>query len=914
MIAHQQSTDFEVLSSGANFVGGEHPTLVETIPYPSTSEGIKMVQEDDGCCSSTAAGQATSSTPQQRSTEREREQHTGSGSTRSITSDGGNVSVGMGTGTGTGGKDTRNQLPPAHRVPLHDAGGGRDVEDSDDDDDDDEESLAAMEAGLSLLQRYNARTSARGVVKHKRNSLVERDDDNDGVEIERGDGAGGCPQATSSKPFKMHLPVQQQKHQQSPQQQPQLVPQRRIIFPTLYGAGTREKMESNASATSRIATSTEQKRNDPSPKKSRSISFDEDPGVVPTECRRERTMAFISTLKSPSFASGKLDAASMPSDDELLDAMEDRYDPTKSKQHRPRQRRNTLGGTPSLPSTTATALTKRVPASTSKSTAILSPVCRTRAPDTTTTFPIPPFRRGGAPASPTKDVASGEIVCQVSKTYKSKASPKRKVSLFHGSSTLPKVQHVSNPRDSLSPRSPPTRNAVSQPLPSILRKTSSLLTSPITPKKTVAGFRQGTVSFEKARPSHGGGENLEIPSLTASADSLRKAPSELERLHKSQDESSTGSASSLRSVASLRRVSSESSMASSHETERKRPTAVTLTADVDGTTVDANGDGTAAVRKKSMTRHASLETSDPKEISFDARVWVVEYEEDEGNNWFTQEELERFKCEAIDRIRRRHAQQQLLPSGTGRVVVPRQTRASGRALFSDPALGISECNEEAENDDVMPSKSQSNPPAQTLAISPFNEKLFHRTMLSEIRNILVVDPHDMFLKLFAKALRSMMSHVVVTVASTAEEALRRIAAAKVVFPQSEGGATHGFDIIIVEERLQLFHRQRRGNAKSGPGLQQAAGDDQNQRNIPVSGSALISQIVAEQKNMVSTITKRPRFSLLIGVSAHLQLDGDRLTRSGADFVWGKPPPHFGTDLKVEILKGILLKRGKACVF
>lgn len=913
MIAHQQSIEFEVLSSGANVVGGEHPTLVETMPYPSSSEGIKMVKEGDGCCSSTAAGQATSSTPQQRSTEREREQHTGSGSTKSITSDGGDVSVGM--GSGTGGEDTRKQLPPAHQVPLHVAGGDRDVEDNDDD----EDSLAAMEAGLSLLQRYNANTSARGVVQHKRNPLVEKDDDDDGVEIECGGGAGGWPQVTSSEPFKMLLPVQQQKHQQPPQQQPQLHPQRRIIFPTLYGAGTREKMESNASTTSRDTRSTEEKLNNSSPKQSRSISFDENPGIIPTEDLGKRTMAFISTLKSSlsdKIVSRKLDATSMPSDDELLGAMDDRYDPTKSKQHRPRQRRNTLGGTPSLPSATTTALTKRMPASTSKSTAVLSPASRTPAPDTTTTFSIPPFRRGGAPASPTEEAASGEIVCQVSKTHKSKASPKRKVSLFDGCSALPKVQHIPNPRDSLSPRSPPTRNAVSQPLPSILHKTSSLLSSPITSKKTTAGFRQGTVSFEKGRPSHGGGQTLDIPNL-ATSDSLRKTSSELERLHQSssQDESSTGSASSLRSITSLRKVSSESSMASSQETERKRTTAVTLTAAVDSTTAAANGDGTAAVRKKSMTRHASLEMSEPKEISFDPRVWVVEYEQDEGNNWFTQEELERFKCEAIDRIRRRHAQQQLLPSGTGRIVVPRQTRASGRALFSDPALGVG--NEEADDDvaaEFMSSKSQSNPRAQTLAISPFNEKLIHRTMLSEIRNILVVDPHDMFLKLFAKALHSMMSHVVVTAASTSEEALRRIAAAKVVFPQSEGGATHGFDIIIVEERLQLFHRQRRGNAKSGPGLQQAAGDDQNQRNIPVSGSALISQIVAEQKTMVSTITKRPRFSLLIGVSAHLQLDGDRLTRSGADFVWGKPPPHFGTDLKVEILRGILLKRGKACVF
>ena len=173
----------------------------------------------------------------------------------------------------------------------------------------------------------------------------------------------------------------------------------------------------------------------------------------------------------------------------------------------------------------------------------------------------------------------------------------------------------------------------------------------------------------------------------------------------------------------------------------------------------------------------------------------------------------------------------------------------------------------------------------------------------------------MFLKLFAKALHASFHHVIVTTATSAEEALRRIAAAKVVFPQSEGGATHGFDIIIVEERLQLFQRHRRG-AGSNRREQQTAGDDQKQRQIPASGSALIGQITGEQQRALELVgnKKRPRCSLLVGVSAHIQLDGDKLSQAGADLVWGKPPPPFDDELKLKILRAVFAKRAKPMYF
>ena len=416
----------------------------------------------------------------------------------------------------------------------------------------------------------------------------------------------------------------------------------------------------------------------------------------------------------------------------------------------------------------------------------------------------------------------------------------------------------------------------------------------------------------------------------------------------SRDESSVGSSSTIRSSSSLRRVNSENSMASSVETERKRVTAITLASVASAASEkeipaeDSNGKRT--YKKKSLTRHGSLEmcTAMNKEISFDPHVWVVEYEQDEGSKWFTAAELERFKCEAIERIRRRHAQQQLVPSGTGRVIPVQmvQRSGSGRALFTDPALG---CNEEGneeddddddnDNDDNTPARTSrpqvasSFPAAAAAAASPIpsqvppsisasDERRIQRTLLSEIRNILVVDPHPMFLKLFGKALHAMMSHVIVTTATSAEEAQRRITAAKIVYPQAEGGATHGFDIIIVEERLQLFQRHRGGPGSNRKQQRQAAGDEQKQRQIPASGSALIRQIAAEQQESLEALgrNRRPRSSLLIGVSAHIQLDGDKLSRAGADLVWGKPPPPFDDALRLEILRLVLSKRAKPIYF
>ena len=145
--------------------------------------------------------------------------------------------------------------------------------------------------------------------------------------------------------------------------------------------------------------------------------------------------------------------------------------------------------------------------------------------------------------------------------------------------------------------------------------------------------------------------------------------------------------------------------------------------------------------------------------------------------------------------------------------------------------------------------------------------------------------------------------------------LFRIQAAQKALPVTDGGAVHGFDIIIVEERLLTSNSELAGRT-----ISQCAGDDsiQRQRKI-VSGSALIQSIVREEQSIRERVGSMGcsedssiRFSLLVGVSAYFSQDEMRLKDSGADFVFGKPPPEMNSKFRNEMLKILMKKRNNDC--
>lgn len=220
-------------------------------------------------------------------------------------------------------------------------------------------------------------------------------------------------------------------------------------------------------------------------------------------------------------------------------------------------------------------------------------------------------------------------------------------------------------------------------------------------------------------------------------------------------------------------------------------------------------------REGCVSRHESFESiADSKKkpkIGFNPLVFIHEYNPQltVDELWFSDEELAEFKREAIERVRLRSAANSstVLPTGTGRMVElsgesnythdGKRIDKAGPVRFNHPALG---CDDEIDTDDA--------------------EKIIQEALSREIRNVLLVDVHEIFLALFTKSLKCLFPHISVTTARSGEEAIARIEAAQKAFPLRDGGSLHGFDIILVEERLALLPTQ---HLLAGSKSMQAAG-------------------------------------------------------------------------------------------
>jgi len=307
-------------------------------------------------------------------------------------------------------------------------------------------------------------------------------------------------------------------------------------------------------------------------------------------------------------------------------------------------------------------------------------------------------------------------------------------------------------------------------------------------------------------------------------------------------------------------------------------------------------------REGCVSRHASFESVAKKmhKIGFDPHVWIHEYNPQctVDELWFSDEELAEFKREAIERVRLRSAANSstVLPTGTGRMVElsagsnytndGQRVDKAGPVRFNHPALG---CDDEIDTDDA--------------------EKIIQRALSREIRNVLLVDVHEIFLSLFSKCLKCLFPHISVTTARSGEEAITRIEAAQKAFPLRDGGSLHGFDIILVEERLDSLPTQHH-LASNNYLFTQAAGDDSVQRRRMTSGSELIRSIAQGEQNVIATTGERSRCALLIGVSARFTDDKDVLKKSGADILWAKPPPKMNTNQRNHLLEVLMKKRGR----
>ena len=303
-------------------------------------------------------------------------------------------------------------------------------------------------------------------------------------------------------------------------------------------------------------------------------------------------------------------------------------------------------------------------------------------------------------------------------------------------------------------------------------------------------------------------------------------------------------------------------------------------------------------RSSSFTRHVSFESL--KRVMFDPAITVHEFivtdfEKSGGGKWWTEDEMEEFKREAVQRIRSRCVD--IIPTGTGRTllvpgivtgVAAAAKRNNNNISFNHPALGF---------------EDEFDPELRTERVK---EILGHLTQ--EIRSILIVDPHPIFHSLFRKSLKHMLPFIAVASAQSAEEALKRIKAAQQAVCMKDGGSAHGFDIVIIEENLVDAPVMRLVDLSA-----QSVGDESVQRIS--SGSSLVSQIAKSQRELkLKCDDDELRLTLIIGVSARLVDHRERLETAGADIVWGKPPPEMNTTLRNSLLRTIMKKRGRRIDF
>lgn len=254
---------------------------------------------------------------------------------------------------------------------------------------------------------------------------------------------------------------------------------------------------------------------------------------------------------------------------------------------------------------------------------------------------------------------------------------------------------------------------------------------------------------------------------------------------------------------------------------------------------------------ESIPSVVSLATSEKscesKRVQFDARVWVCEFSRQE-------EEFKNtwYSKMEMDKFKRRAMECvctgtiEYLPTGTGRQVRVPRQRTM---LYSNPALFADE-----DEDEVA---------LQCIA-------------RLEFLNILILDPHDLCCSLFAKALKHILPHANIVTAKTSDEVLSRM---------EQLGAQKTFDLFLVEERLKLIQE----------------GEDYQS-----SGSALIRFL----RNRCSKVVPQNRQPLFIGVSAHFGKDKETLQKSGASLCWPKPPPSLNKVMRDNLLKQILMLRGK----
>jgi len=334
-------------------------------------------------------------------------------------------------------------------------------------------------------------------------------------------------------------------------------------------------------------------------------------------------------------------------------------------------------------------------------------------------------------------------------------------------------------------------------------------------------------------------------------------------------------------------------------------------------------------------------------VKFDPRIVITEFPDDE-RDWFTDDELNRFKHETL--MLAKHYMM-LHPECAEEFNSPKIDPITGKvrrkALYALPGL----CS--ADGLDSFGSSVE-----------------IERLLKNAVRKILIVDPNKSILHLFQKSIQQMFPTAKFTLVQSGDEALRLYTTELERQKNRWDGHNRGFDIVVVEEQLSQRRVKRGGKesihhsarmirtssdssaySKSATGLRNLPIEDKGmpkqdslfnlrslhssahgiERNFIISGSQLIQRICQLENEFYgqsessespresealmsdeSSIFSPPqRWSLVIGVSVNVERDSRKLKNSGADLVWGKPPPTMGNSLRNKLISALIAKRQKA---
>ncbi len=234
-----------------------------------------------------------------------------------------------------------------------------------------------------------------------------------------------------------------------------------------------------------------------------------------------------------------------------------------------------------------------------------------------------------------------------------------------------------------------------------------------------------------------------------------------------------------------------------------------------------------------------------------------------------------------------------------------------KALFSLPVLS-------SIVEDVLP--------------KPFSSD-FQKLSEREMRNILIVEPNKTVRDLFCRCLHSLFPWARILGAPSGEEAWK-VVERGLTTTATAGSELNGFvmDLILVDEKLS------RRNASLSPtaaahhktpedGEEACTMTTTTSPSSPVSSHPsttimtsyellrriheLEDQVCGDQKasdtTITTTTTNLPRRPLLIAVTLNLQ-GAEQLEASGADVVWGIPPPTPCITLRNQLVFALVSKR------